>query len=367
MESINNIISQLEEDNFVYLPKIFNLNHSDDKKAFTSLIQEKKVSSINDNVLGQIKELIKINNPSLTIGEFEFSKLIDEHLNGVDIQDYGVWVYYPWNNSLVHILNRNEFIKVRTNRNQYKITEEEQKILGKKKIGIAGLSVGNSIAITMATERICGEIRLADFDTIELSNLNRVKTSLKNLGIKKVIVSAREIAEIDPFIVVKIYKEGINKNNIYDFFTEDGNLDIVVEVCDSIDIKLEIRYVAKSLRTCVIMDTNDRGMIDIERFDIEPSREILHGLLGDFKINKNNISKEDKAHLINKILDIKNISKKLRSSMNEIGKSICAWPQLASSTTLGGAVTTDIARRIMLNTHTKSGRFYIDLDELLPS
>ena len=29
------------------------------------------------------------------------------------------------------------------------------------------------------------------------------------------------------------------------------------------------------------MDANDRGLLDIERFDREPHRPLLHGLLGD--------------------------------------------------------------------------------------
>ena len=29
------------------------------------------------------------------------------------------------------------------------------------------------------------------------------------------------------------------------------------------------------------MATSDRGLVDVERFDLEPHRPILHGLLGD--------------------------------------------------------------------------------------
>ena len=76
---------------------------------------------------------------------------------------------------------------------------EEKETLSKKKIGIIGLSVGQSIALTIAMERTCGELRIADFDILELSNLNRIRAGLPNLGIAKTIVVAREIAEIDPW------------------------------------------------------------------------------------------------------------------------------------------------------------------------
>ena len=32
------------------------------------------------------------------------------------------------------------------------------------------------------------------------------------------------------------------------------------------------------------MATSDRGLVDVERFDLEPQRPILHGLLGDVDV-----------------------------------------------------------------------------------
>src|SRR5690606_20421554 len=99
---------------------------------------------------------------------------------------------------------------------------EEQNILLSKKIGIIGLSVGQSVAISLAMERSFGELRIADFDTLDLSNMNRIRTGLFNLGIKKSWMVAREIAEIDPFLKVTVYEEGITDENIDDFFTLGG-------------------------------------------------------------------------------------------------------------------------------------------------
>lgn len=351
--------------NSLYLPIFYRLENESDEQSFNKLLTDEQVI-VHDEIYTQLKEYIKCTNPSEKLTDQDYPLLINKHLNGIDIYKYGVWVYYPWSKELIHLLDKEEFVIVRTNRNQYKITKKEQEVLDKKKIGIAGLSVGHSVALTIATERICGELRLADFDLIELSNLNRLRTGLKNLGLKKVIIAAREISEIDPFINVKIYEDGLNSENIEDFFTKDGQIDIFVEVCDSLDIKLESRYKAKELGICVIMDTNDRGMLDIERFDLEPTRDILHGLIGDY--NRNNpITQEEKLSYIYKILDIEKISPKLKFSISEIGKSINAWPQLASSTTLGGALTTDISRKILLEQHNKSGRYYIDFDELIPN
>ena len=38
-------------------------------------------------------------------------------------------------------------------------------------------------AIALAMERGCGRLKLADFDVVELSNLNRIRCGLHELGI----------------------------------------------------------------------------------------------------------------------------------------------------------------------------------------
>ncbi|MBC7744070.1 MAG: ThiF family adenylyltransferase, partial [Flavobacterium sp.] len=268
--------------NEVIKTQLFRLNNVDDKYKFDKLINEDKNIRVFDQIENQLRELIKCSSPSIRIRPEEYTDLIKTHLNGTEIFNYGVWVYYPWSNNLVHILDENEFIKLRTNRNCNKITFQEQSILSQKKIGIIGLSVGQSIALTMAMERTCGEIRLADFDTAELSNLNRLRTGLHNLGILKTVIAAREIAEIDPFIIVKIFNDGLTTQNMDSFFLEDGKLDILVEVCDGLDIKIASRLKARKLQIAVVMDTNDRGMLDVERFDLEPKRPIFHGLIDDY-------------------------------------------------------------------------------------
>ena len=64
-----------------------------------------------------------------------------------------------------------------------------------------------------------------------------------------------------------------------DFFTKSGQLDLLIEECDSLEVKIRARIKARSLGIPVLMDTSDRGMVDIERFDLEPDRPIFHGFL----------------------------------------------------------------------------------------
>jgi hypothetical protein len=288
-------------------------------------------------------------------------------LKEVDKNIYGHWVYYPWRNTLVRILEEPDFINVRTSRNKYKITQEEHDLLKRKRIGIIGLSVGQSVALSLAMERSFGELRIADFDTLDLSNMNRIRTGLYNLGIRKSWMVAREIAEIDPFLKVTVYEAGITKENINEFFTLGGKLDLLIEECDSLPVKINSRIKAKYFGIPVLMDTSDRGMIDIERFDKEPERPIFHGLLKKFG-NENRILDhlpESHKEIMMNILDFGNLSDRAKESITQIGKTITTWPQTASSVLMGGAVCAYYSRLLLLDKVILSGRFYIDLDEYL--
>lgn len=362
---LSELIKASGQMQLVYKPVFLRITDPLERIALDQLI-ENQVSFFHDEIYGQLQELVKMKNPAVRIKPEEYPELIQKHLGGRDIHSYGVWVYYPWSRRLVHMLDEEEFIKVRSNRNQYKITQKEQEILSKKRIGIIGLSVGQSIALTLAMERGFGELRLTDFDTLELSNLNRIRSGVHNLGIPKVVITAREIAEMDPFLKVICFFNGLNEENMDSFFSDNGKLDLLVDECDGLDIKILARFKARELRIPVIMDTSDRGMLDVERFDLEPNRPLLHGTIENVDPqNIKNLSTEDKIPVMLQMLGVENISLRAKASMIEVEQTINTWPQLASSVALGGAVGADVSRRILLDQYHDSGRYYIDLEELI--
>jgi molybdopterin/thiamine biosynthesis adenylyltransferase len=371
MDKINSSINA-PSGSMIYRPVYFRINNKLEQEELKALINSNPDIIIYDSISGQLAELIRLNNPQKRLTKEESEAQINLHTGG-DLNKYGVWVYYPWSKKIVHTLDEEEFARVRTSRNVYKITPEEIAILKTKKIGIIGLSVGQSIALTLAMERTCGELRLADFDEIELSNMNRIKVNVQDLGLNKSIVAARQIAELDPFINVICFTEGINLNTIDNFFTGGGKLDILVEECDGIDIKILGRIKAKSLGIPVIMDTNDKGMLDVERFDLEPHRPIFHGKVSELELlnpdeltkKLNNLTIPEKIGYLAKIIGMENLSAAMKKSVEEMNKSIVGWPQLASAVTLGGAMITDVSRKILLNQFNHSGRYFVDFDDLL--
>jgi molybdopterin/thiamine biosynthesis adenylyltransferase len=355
----------------IYRPLYFRTINQNEQEKLNALISNRPGITIFDTIDGQLAELIRLNHPQQRLTKVESAALVAAHVNG-DTSQYGVWVYFPWSDKLVHTLDEEEFAQVRTSRNIYKITPEEIKVLKDKKIGIIGLSVGQSIALTLAMERTCGELRLADFDEIELSNMNRIKVNIQDLGLNKAIVAARQIAELDPFINVVCFEKGITLDTIDDFFTAGGKLDVLVEECDGIDIKILARIKAKALQIPVVMDTNDKGMLDVERFDLEPDRPIFHGKVAELEAlnvtelteKLNSLTIPEKIGYLGKIIGFENLSVAMQKSVGEMNKTIVGWPQLASAVTLGGAMITDISRKILLNQFTQSGRYFVDFDEL---
>jgi hypothetical protein len=350
-----------------YRPAFFRLNDPDDGRQLVELLKRAPHTIVHDELHGQLTELVRSLNPSRIFAPDELNEAAKAHLNGQEPRTYGVWVHYPWSNRLVHLLDEAEFALVRTDRNRNKITREEQAVLATKRVGVIGLSVGQSVSLTMALERSFGEIRLADFDTLELSNLNRIRSGTHEMGHLKTVNVAREIAELDPFLKVTCFPEGLTRANIDQFFQEGGCLDLLVEECDSVDIKIIARQKAKQLNIPVVMDTSDRGLVDVERFDLEPDRALLHGLLEgmDMSVVERPMTNQEKLPFMGRIVGIETISQRMKDSLPELGRSIITWPQLASGVVLGGAIVSDVHRRIMLNEFRRSGRWWIDIEEQL--
>lgn len=348
-------------------PILYDLNEAGDLLNYRRLLEEKPYIRVYDTVRSQLRELMRCRRPSEGLTDKDLDDLTAAHLKGTDVENYGRWVYYPWSERLVHFLPDEEFIELRTDRNRNKITIAERDLLRQKTIGVVGLSVGQSVALTLAMERGCGCIKIADFDTLEITNLNRIRAGVHNLSLKKTVVVAREIAEIDPYLKVICFDEGLTENNMQEFFFGDSKLDIIIDECDGLNTKLKLRQFARRHAIPVLMDTSDRGMLDIERFDLEPNRPLFHGLIDEALLPQNDelLTDQKRIELSVKIAGMDQISPRLKASIPEIRKTLSTWPQLASSVTMGGGATAEVCRLILLDEVRASGRFYIDIKNIV--
>ncbi|WP_053226963.1 Rv1355c family protein [Solirubrobacter soli] len=312
-----------------------------------------------DELEAQLEQLAR----GRVAGEEPAPDAVEALLGSSDPAAFGAWVFYPWRHTVVHVLPETLHRELRLDRNRYAITEDEQAQLGALTIAVAGLSVGRAVVTTLAHEGIGGELRLADFDVLDLSNLNRVSGGLADVGVNKVVLAAREVAELDPYIHVIAFPDGVDEDNIDAFV---GGADVVVDECDGLEIKVALRERARAAGIPVVMATSHRGILDVERFDREPDRPAFHGLLGDAtSAELRGLTTKQKVPYVVRILDPASLTDRAAASLVEVKQSVSTWPQLASDVALGGAMVASAVRRIALGATTVSGRFYADLDAAL--
>ncbi|MEL7155874.1 MAG: Rv1355c family protein, partial [Actinomycetota bacterium] len=274
------------------------------------------------------------------------------------------WVYLPWRRLALHLPGPTAFWRLRTDRNRHKLEEQQLEPMRDRTVGVVGMSVGASAAFTLAQEGLCGSLHLADFDRLEITNLNRLNASIADLDSPKVHLLARRVAELDPYLPVRLYDQGIDGTNVDEFLAD---LDVVVEECDSLDVKLLVREAAKRHRVPVIMETSDRGLLDVERFDIEPERAPFHGLMdGVSTVDLGGLSTDDKVPHVLNILEPAELSPAMAASMVEIDATTRSWPQLASDVLLGSSLIAAAVRRLFNEPdRLPSGRSRLDIDALV--
>ncbi|MRG96035.1 Rv1355c family protein [Polyangium spumosum] len=353
-------------DHGTYRPALFSLADSWDRRKVEELCASGLVREVHDRYVDQLAELCATRSPKQRLRGAALDEAVRAALGDGPTEERGTWVHYPWSGRLVHVLGEAEYRELRFSRNRYKITPDEQRILREKRIGVVGLSVGQACAVTLALEGVGGTLRLADFDELALSNMNRLRAGVHEIGLHKCVIAARAIAEIDPFLRVDVFEAGLTEENAEAFLTEGGKLDLVLEECDDLFTKILLRERARARGIPVLMETNDRGMLDVERFDREPDRPVLHGLLrGLAAAELKGLSAAQKVAIVLRILGPDALRGRLGASLLEVEETTTSWPQLASGTMLGGAVTTDVARRMLLGELTRSGRYYVDLEALV--
>lgn len=353
-----------------FRPVLLDPSQPADAAALAGLRDSNRLREVHDRIEDQVEELLGCTTPHDPFGGRSRARAVADTL-GPRPGDYGRWAWYPWSGRLVHVLRESDFRLVRTDRNRDKITRGQQQGLLKRRIGVIGLSVGSSAALTCAMEGVGGAFRLADFDRLGLSNLNRLRAGVHELGLEKSVLCARRMYELDPYLDIEIFRGGVTEENIGDFFgdgEEGRGLDLLVEECDTPWVKVAAREQARSRRVPVLMDTNDRGVLDIERFDLEPDRPLFHGRIGaTTAADVRDLDRDEALRFLLDVVDESTLSPAMRDALTRVGDTLSSWPQLAGGVMLGAALVTDTARRILLGEPLPSGRHSIDLEALVPA
>ena len=165
---------------------------------------------------------------------------------------------------------------------------------------------------------------------------------------------------------LSLFHDGVTRDNVDEFLSGEPALDALVDECDSVGIKYLLRERARDLGIPVVMEASDRGILDIERFDLEPDRPLFHGLAPEMDTSRiEGLSEEEKVYYVMGICGPENLSDRMGASMLDIERSVVTWPQLASDVVLGGASVTIALRRLALGQLLPSGRRILDMESRL--
>lgn len=276
----------------------------------------------------------------------------------------GSWFYYPWNKSLVHFPDKEEHRKLIHQRDRHLVTQEEQDTLQDKSALYAGMSVGSHVFEHMVRAGIAGAHILADFDDVSVSNLNRIRVGMGQVGERKVDVFAKKASELDPYLSLTLLRDGVTEESLEGLVRIP---DIIFDEVDNFAAKALLRMYAKRHKKPLIMatDVGYKTIIDVERHDLQETLP-FNGRLSQATIEamtKGELAPEEQMQVIKGLVGIGNISPRLLQSLSD--RSLKGLPQLDVTASQGGALATILARDILLGHDVPSGRRIHDAQDTL--
>jgi hypothetical protein len=326
---------------------------------------------VEDRVDLAIDELFDIEYPSKKDSKSEEEvQSFGKKITGDNVAEWGEWVYYPWLNKAVHFPSKQELRALRTSRNRNLVTQEEQLKLYKATLLVLGLSVGSNIVEALVSQGIGGKLLLVDMDVIEPSNLNRIRSPYHQVGLSKVEAISRKVWEIDPYIEIRQFSDGLTEKNLIEILNSN-TVDVVIDEMDDLRMKILLREVAKARHIPVVMaaDDGDNSLLEIERYDRQPELEPFSGRIPQEvlkRIKAGNLPRAELGVMIGRyFVGPEYIPLRMYESLGEVGKTLPSWPQLGSAAALSGLGVAYAVKKILLGQKVKEGRTLLSLDATL--
>ncbi|WP_408022185.1 ThiF family adenylyltransferase [Sneathia vaginalis] len=111
--------------------------------------------------------------------------------------------------------------------------------LNKSSCIIFGVGGVGSFAAEAIARSFVGNISLVDFDTVDITNINRqIHANINTVGRLKVELMKKRILSINPNCNINICTEKLSKENIEKFF--DKKYDYVIDAIDDMDAKIAL-------------------------------------------------------------------------------------------------------------------------------
>ena len=157
--------------------------------------------------------------------------------------------------------------------------------------GVGGVG---GFAIEALVRSGIGEISIVDFDTVDLTNLNRqIIATQDSIGKLKTSIMRDRLLSINPNVIVHEFPEKFSMENS-DLFFKDKKYDYIVDAIDLITSKLALAEIAKNLSIPIIssMGTGNKieptmlEVADINKTSVCPLARVMRKELKNRGIKK---------------------------------------------------------------------------------
>ena len=176
------------------------------------------------------------------------------------------------------------------------IGEDNLKRIQSKKILLIGVGGVGSAALEALVRNGFTNIDVIDFDTVDITNLNRqLITNQNNIGSPKVKEAVLRAKSINPDILIN----GIEKRLEIDLIDEllSNRYDYIIDACDDIKVKYaliekNLKYESKLITCLGTAKKIDPTLLEITTLDKtinDPLARILRKMTKDNHINQKNV------------------------------------------------------------------------------
>lgn len=170
---------------------------------------------------------------------------------------------------------------------------ENVELLKNKNVLIVGLGgVGGFVTESIARSGI-GNISIVDYDTVDITNINRQIIALHStIGKKKTELFEKRILDINPNCNVTVYDTFLDENNFS--YIIDSKYDFIIDCCDSVPTKKmllletykrKIPFIS-SMGTANKMNPSLLKIVDIKDTINDPLARIMRKYVKDNNIKK---------------------------------------------------------------------------------
>ncbi|MBC2850716.1 tRNA threonylcarbamoyladenosine dehydratase [Cetobacterium sp. 8H] len=180
-------------------------------------------------------------------------------------------------------------------RTELLIGEENLIKLKKSHVIVFGVGGVGGFAVEALVRAGVGELTVVDFDTVDITNLNRQIIATQNtIGKDKVEVIKERALSINPNLKINAYKEKFFLDKKEMFFSLEKKYDYIVDAIDIVTAKLDLISIAKELKIPIIssMGTGNKinpamlEIADITKTSVCPLAKVMRQELKKRRINK---------------------------------------------------------------------------------